>query len=153
MKIVLQKVKQASVQANNQTVGHIGHGFLLFVGITHDDSIEDTTWLVEKILKLRLFADPLRPEEERTSFMEKNICEVGGEVLIVSQFTLYGDCKKGTRPSFTEAAKPEIAENLYNLFVQRVKEKGVKVETGIFGAHMQVNLLNDGPITLIIDSK
>lgn len=153
MKIVLQKVKQASVQVNNKTVGHIGHGFLLFVGITHNDTLRDATWLIEKILKLRLFVDPTKAEEESTSFMEKNICEVGGELLVVSQFTLYGDCRKGTRPSFTEAAKPEIAQKLYNSFVQILKEKQVKVETGIFGAHMEINLLNDGPITLIIDSK
>jgi len=148
MRIVLQKVQQASVQVDKKTVGHIGHGFLIFLGVTHEDTAQDADWLLEKILKLRLFA-----QENSDSFMDKNILEVNGSLLVISQFTLYGDCKKGTRPSFTDAARPEPAKNLYEYFVQAAREKGITVETGVFAAHMEVSLLNDGPITLIIDSK
>ncbi len=148
MKILLQKVQSSEVKVENKTVGQIGHGFLLFLGITHEDTENSADWLVEKILKLRLFSDP-----GRDSFMEKNILEVGGEILVISQFTLYADCKKGTRPSFTEAARPEEAEKLYNYFVEKLRSTGIVVARGIFGAHMEVSLVNDGPITLIIDSK
>lgn len=148
MKILLQKVQSSEVKVENKTVGQIGHGFLLFLGITHEDSETSADWLVEKVLKLRLFFD-----SEADSFMEKNILEVGGEILVVSQFTLYGDCKKGTRPSFTEAAKPEEAEKLYNYFIEKLHSTGIVVASGVFGAHMEVSLVNDGPITLIIDSK
>lgn len=148
MKILLQKVKSSEVKVENKTVGQIGHGFLLFVGITHEDTEASVNWLVEKILKLRLFSDP-----GTDSFMEKNITDVQGEILVVSQFTLYGDCNKGTRPSFSEAARPEQAEKLYNYFVEKLSATGITVASGIFGAHMEVLLVNDGPITLIIDSK
>jgi len=148
MRIVLQKVKQASVQVDTQTVGHIGHGFLLFLGVTHEDTQKDAEYLIEKLLKLRLFG-----EEGSESFMEKNILEVLGSLLVVSQFTLYGDCKKGTRPSFTDAARPEQANMIYEYFVNTARQKGINVETGIFAAHMEVSLVNDGPITLILDSK
>ena len=148
MRIVLQKVTQASVQVASKTVGHIGHGFLLFLGVTHDDTEKDADYLIEKILKLRLFA-----AEGSDSFMDKNIVETGGSLLIVSQFTLYGDCKKGTRPSFTDAAKPDHALMLYEYFVSTARAKGIIVETGIFAAHMEVTLTNDGPITLLLDSK
>ena len=148
MKIVLQKVKSAQVQVDEKTVGHIGHGFLLFLGVTHEDNEAAANWLIEKVLKLRLFSD-----EGSDSFMEKNITEVSGSILVVSQFTLYGDCRKGTRPGFTDAARPEQAEKLYNYFVEKLQNTGISVETGIFGAHMEVSLLNDGPITLILESK
>lgn len=148
MKIVLQKVKQASVIVNQKTVGEIAHGFVLLLGITHDDTKKDAEYLVEKICKLRLFAD-----NGSTTFMEKNILEVGGSVLVVSQFTLYGDCSKGTRPSFTDAARPEVARPLYEYAVQLFSGKGIKVQTGQFGEHMELSLSNDGPITLVIDSK
>lgn len=148
MKIVLQKVKQANVTINQKTVGNIAHGFVLLLGITHIDTQKDAQYLVEKILKLRLFAD-----EGSDSFMEKNIVEAGGSVLVVSQFTLYGDCTKGTRPSFTDAARPEIARPLYEYFVSEFRSKGVSTETGEFGEHMEVTLVNDGPITLVLESK
>lgn len=148
MKILLQKVKSANVLVDQKTVGSIAHGFLLFLGITHSDSEASADYLIEKILKLRLFSDP-----GSDSFMEKNIVEVAGEILLVSQFTLYGDCKKGTRPSFTDAARPEQAEKLYNYCIEKFRAHNIKVETGIFAAHMEVSLINDGPITLVIDSK
>ncbi len=148
MRCVLQRVTQANVTVNQKTVGEIAHGFVLLLGITHDDTSKDAEYLVEKILKLRLFADP-----GSNTFMEKNIVEVGGTVLVVSQFTLYGDCSKGTRPSFTEAAKPDVAKPLYEYFVRLLREKGIKTETGEFGEHMEVSLINDGPVTLVLESK
>ena len=146
MKVVLQKVKNASVKVKQETVGEISHGFLLLLGITHEDTEKEADWLVEKILKLRLFSD-----NNSESFMDKNIQEVGGSVLVVSQFTLYGECKKGTRPSFTKASRPEHAEPLYNYFVKKMGESGIKTETGVFGAEMEVDLMNNGPITLILE--
>lgn len=147
MRIILQKVKKAVVVVEQETVRSISHGFLLLLGVTHSDVEKDANWLAEKILKLRLF------EGEGDSFMERNIQEVGGSVLVVSQFTVYGDCRKGTRPSFTDSARPEQAEKLYNYFVGKLKESGLKIETGVFGAEMEVELVNDGPVTLVVDSK
>lgn len=149
MKIVLQKVQKAYVEVYGKVVGGIADGFCLFVGVTHSDTEQDADKLVEKILKLRLFADPT---SSRDTFMEKNIVDVGGGVLVVSQFTLYGNCKKGTKPSFTDAARPEQAEELYTYFVQKMVDTGIQVETGRFGEHMEVELVNDGPITLILES-
>lgn len=146
MKVVLQKVKEAQVQVDSKTVGMISNGFLLLVGITHADTEKEADWLLEKILKLRLFS------KSQKTFMENTILESGGQLLVVSQFTLYGDVKKGTRPSFTHAAPPEHAEKLYTYFVERAKEK-ISVQTGIFGTHMEVSLINDGPITLILDTQ
>lgn len=148
MRIILQKVQSCEVTVENKTVGHIGHGFLLLLGVTHDDTEQSADWLVEKVLKLRLFSAP-----GSDSFMQKNILESLGAILVVSQFTLYGDCRKGTKPSFTEATRPEQAEQLYTYFVEKLRLKGIEVATGIFGAHMEVSLINDGPITLLLDSK
>ena len=148
MRCVLQKVTHAQVTVNQKTVGDIAHGFVLLLGVTHADTHKDVEYLAEKILKLRLFADP-----GSDTFMEKNIIEVGGSILVVSQFTLYGDCTKGTRPSFTDAAKPDVAKPLYEHFVSYMREKVVEVQTGEFGAHMDVSLTNDGPITLVLESK
>ncbi len=147
MKIILQKVKSASVKVDSKRVGQIEQGYVLLLGITHTDTQKEANWLVEKILKLRLFA-----EIGSNTFMEKNILEALRSILVVSQFTLYGDCRKGTRPSFTDAARPEVAEPLYEYFVEELKKKGVQVQTGIFGAHMDVELTNDGPITLILEA-
>ena len=144
----MQKVKSASVVVEQKTVGTINHGFVLLVGITHADTEKEIDWMIEKILKLRLFSE----SEKSETFMEKNIEEVKGEILVVSQFTLYGDVRKGTRPSFTDAARPEAAEALYDTFVEKIKQSGLHIQTGIFGAHMEVNLVNDGPITLILES-
>jgi D-tyrosyl-tRNA(Tyr) deacylase len=148
MRCVLQKVTQATVVIDQKTVGAIAHGFVLLLGVTHADTQKDAEYLVEKILKLRLFSDP-----GSDTFMEKNIVEVDGSVLVVSQFTLYSDCRKGTRPSFTDAAKPDVAKPLYEYFVRLLREKDIKTETGEFGEHMEVSLTNDGPVTLVLESK
>lgn len=148
MRCVLQKVTHAQVTVNQKTVGEIAHGFVLLLGVTHADTQKDAEYLAEKILKLRLFADP-----GSDTFMEKNITEVGGSVLVVSQFTLYGDCTKGTRPSFTDAAKPDVAKPLCEYFVSTLRTKGIVVQTGEFGEHMEVSLINDGPVTLVLESK
>ena len=146
MKIVLQKVKNANVKINDKTVGQIAHGFLLLLAIGKGDTKEKADYLVEKICKLRLFSDV-----DSDSFMEKNILEVNGEVLVVSQFTLYCDCKKGTRPSFTDSEEPEKAKEMYEYFVEQMKKQIERVETGKFAEHMEVILVNDGPITLILE--
>ena len=146
MKIVLQRVSEASVKVENKTVGKIDTGFLLLVGITHTDTIADVDYLVEKILPLRIFED----EEGKLNL---SLQEVGGKILSVSQFTLYGDCKKGRRPSFTKAARPDMAKQLYDQLNAKLREKGVIVETGIFGAMMEVSLVNDGPVTLILETE
>ncbi len=148
MRIVVQRVTSASVSVDSKTVGEIAGGLLVLLGITNGDTEKDADWLVEKLLKLRLF-----PESEASdSFMEKNVVEIGGSMLVVSQFTLYGDARKGTKPSFTDAARPDVAEPLCRYFVEKVGNAGLPLATGVFGAHMMVSLVNDGPVTLIIDS-
>lgn len=144
MRVLLQKVTKASVTVDNETVGEISHGYCLFVGMNHDDTKEQADWLVSKIAKLRLFGGD-------NSFMEKNVEEVDGALLIISQFTLYGDCAKGTRPSFTAAARPEPAKALFDYFVAQCRDTRLPVATGVFGAAMQVSLTNDGPVTLLLE--
>ncbi|HBU07368.1 MAG TPA: D-tyrosyl-tRNA(Tyr) deacylase [Candidatus Magasanikbacteria bacterium] len=146
MRVVLQRVKSSNVRVNNETVGEISHGFLILLGVGKSDEGKDADWLVEKIIKLRVF-------EDENGKINKDIVEVGGEILVVSQFTLYGDCQSGNRPGFTEAASPEEANKLYEYFVAKLKEKNIKIQTGQFGACMEVGLVNDGPVTLIIESK
>ncbi|CEI83863.1 D-aminoacyl-tRNA deacylase [Oceanobacillus oncorhynchi subsp. incaldanensis] len=146
MKVVLQRVKEASVTVREEKISEIQKGFLLLVGITHEDTEEDVKYLVNKIVHLRVFED----ENEK---MNRSIKDVDGGILSVSQFTLYGDTKKGRRPSFIKAAKPAEAEALYNTFNQALRTEGVITETGEFGAMMDVQLVNDGPVTLILDSK
>ena len=146
MKLVIQRVKNASVDVDKKTVGKIGNGFLVLLGIKTSDTIQDADYLVRKLINLRVFTD----ENDKMNLALKDI---NGELLIISQFTLYGDCKKsGNRPSFSDAAKPEIAIPLYEYFVNECKKQIPIVETGIFGANMKVNLLNDGPVTIIIES-
>ncbi len=145
MRVILQRTKQASVTVNKEVIAAIQSGLTLLVGITHEDTIEDINYVTEKIVNLRIFED----EEGKMNF---SLLDVKGEVLSVSQFTLYGDTRKGRRPSFTEAARPEQAERLYEQFNNKLREKGVKVETGRFGAAMDVSLVNDGPVTLIVES-
>ncbi len=147
MKMVLQRVKQASVTVDEKVVGEISHGFLILLGVGQGDTSLQADYLVDKILKLRLFE-----KEGSDSFMEQNIQDVDGSILVVSQFTLYGDCKKGTRPSFTNAAKPDEAREMYEYFVSKLREKNITVETGEFAAHMDVESINDGPITLILEA-
>lgn len=146
MKVVLQKSGPARVEIENKVHGEIKSGIVLLIGITHDDTEKDIEYLVEKITNLRIF-------ESEGKYFEKSILEVGEEILAISQFTLYASCRKGRRPDFIEAAKPEIAKPLYDKFIEKLKEKGLTVQTGVFGADMQVHLVNQGPITLIIDSK
>lgn len=146
MKIVIQRTKEASVSIEGTIVGEISHGLVLLVGIEEQDQQEDVDYLVRKISKMRIFEDA----EEK---MNLSIEDVGGEILSISQFTLYAETKKGNRPSFIKAAKPETAIPLYEAFNTGLKEMGLTVQTGEFGADMKVSLLNDGPVTIIIDSK
>ena len=146
MRAVLQRVSRAKVTIAGETAGEIGPGLLVLLGITHDDTPEQARWLAEKIAGLRIFNDA-------DGKMNRDVSEVGGGVLIVSQFTLYGDCRKGRRPSFMSAAPPAVAVPLYEEFINAVKALGVPVATGRFGADMQVELVNDGPVTVIVDSR
>jgi len=144
MKILIQRVKEASVTVDKEIIGNISKGLLVFLEVKEGDTGEEIEWLVNKILNLRVFED----EEGK---MNKSILDFGYEVLVVSQFTLYGDCKKGNRPSFINAARPEKAEKLYNNFVKSLRDKKIKVLTGKFQAMMDVSLLNWGPVTLMIE--
>ncbi|MBL5868282.1 D-tyrosyl-tRNA(Tyr) deacylase [Bacillus sporothermodurans] len=145
MRVVLQRSKQANVKVNGEVVGEITNGFVLLVGITHNDTEADVKYLADKIVNLRIFED----ENEKMNY---SLLDVGGQILSVSQFTLYGDCRKGRRPNFMDAAKPEKAEILYNLFNHMLRDKAVFVATGQFGSMMDVSLINDGPVTLIVES-
>ncbi|MCB0256038.1 MAG: D-tyrosyl-tRNA(Tyr) deacylase [Anaerolineae bacterium] len=145
MRAVVQRVSQASVTVDEQVVGAIGRGFLVLLGVTHDDGEAEAAWLAHKIAGLRIF------EDEDGKF-NRALADVDGAVLVVSQFTLYGDARKGRRPSFTEAARPEQAEPLCDRFVELLRAEGIAVETGIFGAMMAVSLVNDGPVTLLLDT-
>jgi len=146
MRVVLQRVTEANVTVNHEVVGSIKKGFLLLVGITHEDTKEDAEYLVDKVIHLRIF-------EDNEGKMNHSLLEVEGAILSVSQFTLYGDTKKGRRPNFMAAAKPAVAESLYDEFNMLLRSKGVDVQTGVFGAMMDVTLRNDGPVTLILESK
>ena len=144
MIIVIQRVTNASVKVNDKVVSSINYGMLILLGISNDDSKEDILKMTNKISKLRIFND-------ENDIMNKNVNEVNGEVLVVSQFTLYGNVKKGNRPSYIEAAKPDIAKPIYNLFIKELDRLiNNKVKTGIFGAYMSVDIINDGPVTLIV---
>ena len=146
MKIVLQRVAHASVTVDEKVIGKIQRGFLLLVGVTHDDAIEDMEYLVRKIVQMRIFED----EEGK---LNRSIQDIGGEILSVSQFTLYAETKKGNRPSFSKAAPGDVAIEMFEQFNGLLRETGVPVETGQFGADMKVELLNDGPVTILLDSK
>ena len=135
-----------SVKVNNKSVGEISGGLLLFVGVGQNDKENQADYLVEKIIKMRIFDDI-------DGKMNESLLDIGGQILVVSQFTLYADSTKGNRPSFMAAASGEKAENLYNYFVQKLRDKGIKVETGEFGANMEVGLLNDGPVTILLDTE
>jgi len=146
LKVVLQRVAEARVTVDGEGVGQIGKGLLLLVGIGREDEEADLVWMADKLASLRIF-------EDSEGKMNLSVTDVGGAVLSVSQFTLYGDCRKGRRPSFTDAARPEIAQGMYEKFNALLRERGLKVETGRFGAMMQVALVNDGPVTFILDSR
>ncbi|MED4754062.1 D-aminoacyl-tRNA deacylase [Brevibacillus choshinensis] len=145
MRVVVQRTQEASVTVAGEVVGQIEHGLMLLVGITHEDGEKEVEFVADKIANLRIFED----DEGK---MNHSVLETGGQILSVSQFTLYGDCRKGRRPNFMAAARPERAEPLYELFNKKLREKGLQVETGRFGAMMDVRLLNDGPVTLIVES-
>lgn len=145
MRAVIQRVKHASVSVDNNIVGKIEQGFMVLLGVTHTDTEKEVEWLSKKIVDLRVFNDS-------NDKMNLGLKDVNGELLIISQFTLYGNCIKGRRPAFIDAAKPDLANGLYELFLEKCRALGIKTEAGIFGADMKVELLNDGPVTLILDT-
>ncbi|HUG67423.1 MAG TPA: D-aminoacyl-tRNA deacylase [Pirellulaceae bacterium] len=146
MRVCVQRVTQASVTVDGELVGEIARGLLVLLGVASDDTDDDARQLADKICGLRVFEDA----DEK---MNQSLEDIGGAMLVVSQFTLYGDCRKGRRPSFTQAAPPEQAERLYNTFIAGVGMRGIKVATGRFRAHMEVALVNDGPVTLLLESR
>lgn len=145
MRAVVQRVSSASVSVDNKRVAATGQGLLVLLAVNNLDTSSEAQWLAGKISRLRIFSD----DEGR---MNNSVVDIEGEILVVSQFTIYGNCRKGNRPSFSESAAPEIAEPLYKEFSNLLREQGIKVDTGIFGAHMKVELCNDGPVTLVIDT-
>jgi len=145
MRAVIQRVKSSKVKINNEIVGKINGGLLILLAVHVNDALKDIDWLVKKVLNLRIF-------EDENGKMNKSVSNVGGEILVVSQFTLYGDCKKGNRPSFIESARPEKAKEYYEKFVEQMRTAGISAATGKFQEHMEVELINDGPTTIIIDS-
>lgn len=146
MRAVVQRVKQASVKVAGEETGSIGTGYLVFLGLARDDTSEDLDYLAAKIINLRAF-------EDVDGKMNRSLQEANGELLVVSQFTLLADCRRGRRPSFTDAAAPETAQALYNEFIAGIRQQGIRVTSGIFQADMEVSLINDGPVTFLLDSK
>lgn len=147
MRALIQRVSSASVTIDGEVNGSVNQGLLILLGVTHTDTENDALYLAEKIANLRIFCD----EQDK---MNLSLLDINGEALVISQFTLYGDCRKGRRPGFSDAARPELADPLYERFIALLKEQGVKkVDTGRFGADMKVALVNDGPVTLIVESK
>ena len=146
MRVVLQRVTNGSVDVQGSTVGCIEKGLVVFLGISRSDTAAEANYLVDKLLRLRIFPDA-------EGKMNRSVVEAGGALLIVSQFTLYGDCRKGRRPSFDDAAPPEQAKSLYEYFVESARQRSLQVETGIFQASMVVHIVNDGPVTFVIDSR
>ena len=146
MRAVVQRVSSARVEIDGEVAGSIGRGLLVLLGVGQGDSEKQAHWLADKIAGLRIF-------EDDAGKMNLSVEEVGGSALVVSQFTLYGDCRKGRRPSFTGAAPPEEADRLYQVFVARLKERGLPVATGVFQAMMQVHLVNDGPVTVVVETE
>lgn len=146
MKILIQRVTHAHVEVEGKTVGAIDSGVLAFIGVTHGDTEAQAAWLANKLIHLRMF-------EDANGKINQSLLECKGAVLVISQFTLYADCSNGRRPSFTQAAQPELAKHLYEKFVEELRKSGVVVETGVFGAEMKVSLINDGPVTLILERQ
>jgi D-tyrosyl-tRNA(Tyr) deacylase len=146
VRAIIQRVSCAGVVVDGRTVSEIGRGLLVLVGVGHADTDRKAAWMADKIIGLRIFDDA-------AGKMNLSVQEVGGSLLVVSQFTLLADCRKGRRPSFTDAAPPEVADRLYQVVVARMREAGVQVETGVFQAHMEVQLVNDGPVTVILDTQ
>jgi D-tyrosyl-tRNA(Tyr) deacylase len=146
MRAVVQRVNRAAIKIDGICTAKIGRGLVILLGIRGDDNVADLMWMAEKIIHLRIF-----PDSEGK--MNTSLADMGGEMLIVSQFTLYGDCRKGRRPGFSAAAPPELAEPLYNQFIEEVRRQGIPVGTGTFQAEMAVDLINDGPVTILLDSE
>ena len=146
MRVIVQRVRSSTVTVNGTAIGQIERGLNLLIGIAHGDTITEVDWMVRKILSLRLF-----PAEEIESSFQLSVQEIGGEILAISQFTLYADCRKGRRPSFEEAASSAAAEQLYENMIAKLRQSGLKVETGRFGADMKVEIVNDGPVTLLLE--
>ncbi|MEW9077426.1 D-aminoacyl-tRNA deacylase [Terrisporobacter glycolicus] len=146
MRAVVQKVSSSKVTVDEEVIGQINQGLMVLLGVTHDDTSKDVDYMVDKVTNLRIF-------EDTEGKMNLSLKDVEGEVLAVSQFTLYGDARRGRRPSFSDAARPEVANPLYEEFVEKVKNQGINVGTGKFGAHMMVDLTNDGPVTILLESR
>lgn len=146
MRAVIQRVSSASVTVDHEVVGHIERGFVVLLGITTHDTVDDVEYVANKLIGLRVF-------EDDDGKMNRSITDVGGSMLVISQFTLFGDCRKGRRPSFIEAARPEVARPLYERLVEELRAQGVPTKTGVFQTHMDVALVNDGPVTLLLDSQ
>ena len=146
MRAVVQRVSSSRVTVDDRVTGEINEGLLVLLGVTHEDTSKDVDYMIDKVLNLRIFED----ENEKMNLSLKDIC---GELLVVSQFTLYGDCRKGRRPGFSDAARPEVAIPLYEEFIEKARNQDIKVGTGEFGAHMMVNIVNNGPTTILLDSE
>lgn len=146
MRAVVQRVSSAEVKVDDKIVGRVGKGLLVYIGVGKEDSPDDIEYMAEKVAGLRIFED----ENEK---MNLSVQDIGGEILALSQFTLYGDVRKGKRPSFTDSAAPEKGEEFYNQFIYKIQNMGIGIDKGIFGAHMMVDYVNDGPVTILLDSK
>ncbi|MBM7613895.1 D-aminoacyl-tRNA deacylase [Alkaliphilus hydrothermalis] len=146
MRAVVQRIKEGKVEVAGEVTGAIGKGLLIYLGVSDEDTLQDVKYMADKIANLRIFED----ENEK---MNLALLDTGAEMLVVSQFTLYGDCRKGRRPNFSGAGRPEMADELYKEFLKSCEEMGMHVETGVFQAHMEVHSINDGPVTMLIDSK
>ena len=146
MRAVVQRVSSSKVTVDGEVTGEINKGLLVLLGVTHEDTSKDVDYIIDKVLNLRIFED----ENEK---MNLSLKDVGGELLVVSQFTLYGDCRKGRRPSFSSAARPEVATKLYEEFIEKARKEGIVTKTGQFGEHMMVDLTNDGPVTILLESN
>ena len=146
MRAVVQRVASSRVTVDERVTGEVKKGLLVLLGVTHDDTSKDVDYMVDKVINLRIF-------EDENDKMNLSLKDIGGEVMAVSQFTLYGDARKGRRPSFSDAARPDVANPLYEEFVEKLRAQGITVGTGEFGAHMMVELTNDGPVTILLESK
>ena len=146
MRAVVQRVASSRVTVDERVTGEVKRGLLVLLGVTHDDTSKDVDYMVDKVTNLRIF-------EDENDKMNLSLKDIGGEVMAVSQFTLYGDARKGRRPSFSDAARPDVANPLYEEFVEKLRAQGITVGTGEFGAHMMVELINDGPVTILLESK
>src|SRR5699024_2118522 len=146
MRAVVQRVSSSKVTVDGEVTGEINKGLLVLLGVTHEDTSKDVDYIIDKVLNLRIFED----ENEK---MNLSLKDVNGELLVVSQFTLYGDCRKGRRPSFSSAARPEVATKLYEEFIEKARKENIETKTGRFGAHMMVDLTNDGPVTILLESN